>query len=90
MENEILAKRLAKHGFEHHPKTIQFTLVVDNFEVKYEENLDAQYLIKILREHYEEVSVDWEGELFCGIKFNWDHENRTVDLSMPGYMAKLL
>ena len=91
---------LAKHGFsqtqhtpglwKHHSKPIQFTLVVYDFGVKYNEKKDAQYLIKILREIYEAVSVDWAGELFCVIKLDWDYENRSVHASMPGYMAKIL
>ena len=76
--------------WKHHPKHIQFKLVVDDFRVKYDEKQDAQYLIEVLREHYKEVSVDWEGELFCGIKLNWDYKHRTVDLSMTGYIAKIL
>ena len=28
--------------------------------------------------------------MFCGIKLEWDYQNRTVDLSMPGYITKLL
>ena len=36
------------------------------------------------------VSVDWGGELFCGIKLEWGYQNRTVDLSIPGYIKKIL
>ena len=43
-----------------------------------------------MENNYEAVSVDWEGGLFCGIKLEWDYQNRTVDLSMPGYITKLL
>ena len=78
--NEILAKQLAKHGFtqtKHTPglwknssKPIQFTLVVDDFWVKYDENHDAQDIIKVLREHYKSVLVDWKGELFCSMKLD--------------------
>ena len=34
--------------------------------------------------------MEWDGELFCGIKLEWDYQHRTVDLSMPGYITKLL
>ena len=33
---------------------------------------------------------DKEGSVFCGITLDWDYENRTVDLSMPGYVEKAL
>ena len=46
LANELLSKRLAKHGFNqtphspclwrHHTKSIQFALVVDYFGIKYE------------------------------------------------------
>ena len=98
--NELLAKKLAKHGFsqtpqtpgswKHHTKPIQFTLVVDDFGIKYENKQYAQYLINALESNYEAVSVDWDGELFCSIKLEWDYKNLTVDLSMPGYITKLL
>ena len=40
--------------------------------------------------NYEAVSVDWDGELLCGIKLELDYQNRTVSLSIPGYITKLL
>ena len=74
LENEILAKRLAKHGFNqtlhtqrlwrHYTKPIQFTLVVVDFGIKYENKQDAQDLINALEKNYKAVSVDWDGLLF--------------------------
>ena len=34
--------------------------------------------------------MDWDGDLLFGIKLEWDYQNRTVNLSMPGYITKLL
>ena len=100
LANELLDKRLANNGFsqtphtpglwKHHTKPIQFALVVENVGIKYENKHDAQDLINALERNYEAVSVDWEGELFCGIKLEWDYQNWTVDLSMTGYITKLL
>jgi hypothetical protein len=42
-----------------------------------------------LEKHYE-VTTDWKGNLFCGIKLTLDYKNRTVDLSMPDYIPKAL
>ena len=52
-------KTIRKNGFaqtqhtlgkwKHHSKPIQFTLVVDDFSVKYNEKQDTQYLIKFLQ-----------------------------------------
>ena len=43
-----------------------------------------------MEKKWEAVSVDWYGELFCGIKLKWDYQNQTVDLSMPVYTTQLL
>ena len=82
LANEILAKRLVKRRFnqtphtpglrKHHTKPIQFALVVDDFGIKYENKQDAQDLINALEKNYEAVSVDWDRELLCGIKLDWD------------------
>ena len=98
--NELLAKRLEKHGFNktphtpglwiHHTNPIQFALVVDDFGIKYENKQDAQDLINALESNYEAVSVDWDGELYYNIKLEWDYQNRKVDLSMPGYITEFL
>ena len=71
LANELLAKRLAKHRFKknphtpglwrHHENPIQFTLVVDDFGIKYEKKQDAQDLINSLEINYEAVSVDCYG-----------------------------
>jgi hypothetical protein len=45
--------------------------------------------LNTLKQHYE-VTEDWEGKLYCGILLKWDYENRTVDLSMPGYIENAL
>ena len=59
LANELSSKLLAKHGFtqtqqttgmwKNHSKPIQFTLVMDDLGVKYDEKKDVQYLIKVLR-----------------------------------------
>jgi hypothetical protein len=63
--------------------------VVDDFGVKVQEKADALHLIAALKMHYE-ITVDWDGKLFCGITLDWNYTNRTVDLSMPGYVQEAL
>ena len=73
---EQLAERLEKHGYTqsrigpglwtHHSRPISFTLVVDDFGVKYTRKEDADHLIKVLQEHYE-IKLDWEGRKYIGI-----------------------
>ena len=98
--NKLLAKRLAKHGYFQSPHTpglwkhsyrpIQFTLVVDDFGVSYVGKEHAQHLVAALKQDYEAVATDWEGTLYCGISLKWDYNERTVELSMPGYVEAAL
>jgi hypothetical protein len=99
LANKLLEKRLNTHGYYQHRHTpglwahrtrpVQFTLVVDDFGVKYVGNEHAEHLIKALQETYE-TSIDWSGSLYCGITLEWDYVKRTVDISMPGYVQAAL
>ncbi len=73
----------------HLTRPISFTLVVDDFGVKYIGKEHVNHLIKCLREKYE-LTEDWTGNLYCRIKLLWDYTARTLDISMPGYIKKLL
>jgi hypothetical protein len=66
---------------------IVFTLVADSFGIKYINDDDVQPLIASLKTTYK-LTEDWTGDLCCGIALDWDHINRTVDISMPGYIKK--
>ena len=99
MANDQLKQKLAPAGyyevphtpglFTHVTRPVQFTLVVDNFGVKYVGKEHADHLIKTLKGHYDKISVDWEGKLYCGITLDWNYEERFLDISMPGYINKL-
>jgi len=64
-------------------------LVVDDFGVKYVGREHVNHLIKCTKEKYE-LTEDWSDDLYCGIKLCWDYNARTADISMPGYIKKLL
>ena len=99
LANKLLRQRLRPHGYyevahtpglwKHTTRPTQFTLTVDDFGVKYVGHDNAQHLIDALRQHYD-VEEDWTGKLYCGISLKWDYERRYVDISMPGYIDKLL
>jgi hypothetical protein len=36
------------------------------------------------------VTIDYKGSLYCGVTLEWNYEQRYVDISMPGYVKKLL
>eukprot|EP00956_Cyclotella_meneghiniana_P005705 scaffold7330_cov24-Cyclotella_meneghiniana.AAC.1 len=99
LANKLLKERLAKHGYyevahtpglwKHISRPVSFTLVVDDFGIKYVGKEHAEHLLNALKEHYT-LDIDWEGKLYCGISLDWDYERKTVDISMPGYIKKLL
>jgi hypothetical protein len=99
LANQLLTKRLELQGYyqcwhtpglwRHKWRPILFSLVVDDFGVKYVGREHVDHLIASVEQHYF-FSKDWEGQLYCGIHIQWDYEQRTVDLSMPGYIAATL
>ena len=99
LANKELKKVLAKAGyfpsahtpglFAHKTRPISFTLVVDDFGVKYINKADALHLEKTISDHYP-MKSDWTGDRYIGIDLNWDYTNRTVKLSMKGYVKKAL
>ena len=84
LSNNLLRSRLATDGYYELPHTpglwkhvtrpVWFTLVVDDFGVKYVGIDNAQHLMKSLRKHYE-VEEDWTGSLYCGIELDWKYEH---------------
>ena len=99
LAQEQLTKQLNKAGYtqsqvtpgfwKHQWWPISFTLVVDNFGVKYVGEEHANHLISMLKEHYE-IGVDWEGKRFIGLTLDWAYSGHKVHLSMQGYIAKAL
>ena len=63
---------------------IQFTLVVDDFGIKYEGNKHLDHLIVAIRTAGYGVEVDKAGSLYCGITLKLNYKKRYVDISMPG------
>ncbi len=97
--NEELLAVLGKDGFYesrhtnglilHKSRPLMFDLCTDDFGVSYENQDDALWLIDLLLKRYE-LTVDWTGSTFLGLHLDWDYENRTCDISMPGYITKAL
>ena len=75
--------------FTHKTRKITFTLVVDDFGVKYVDEADAKHLIDTLEEFYK-LHIDWEGGDYVGLTLQWDYQHRTVALSMPQYVQKAI
>jgi hypothetical protein len=62
---------------------------VDDVGVKCVGREHAEHLMACIKKNYN-ISSDWNGHAYCGLTLYWDYTNRTVDLSMPGYIKTAL
>jgi hypothetical protein len=99
LANQLLQKRLKPFGYHparhtpglwlHNTKPTAFSLVVDDFSVKYVTLDDAHHLRNALLRNYE-ITADWGGTVYSGLTLKWDYDKRTCDISMPGYVNNVL
>ncbi len=75
--------------WQHESRPLTFTLVVDDFGVKFVNKADVDHLISGIKKTYT-LTEDWTGNLYCGITLEWDYVGRTVDILMPGYIKMKL
>ena len=97
--NDRLKSHLAQFGFapvprtpalwKHNTKPILFSLVVDDFGVKYTGKENSNHLIQDLQKLYT-ISIDRTGSLFCGLTIDWDYAAQTCDIYMPEYLQTAL
>ena len=66
-----------------------FALVVDDFGVNYLNKLSAQHLIDTLQKLYV-ITIDWMVSKYLGFSITFDYEQHTVDISIPGYIDRVL
>ncbi len=76
LANKCLQRKLAPFGYfkstntpglwYHESRPIMFTLVADNFGVKYENKDDVDHLIASKKKDYM-LTKDWTDNLYCGI-----------------------
>jgi len=99
---QLLKERLEKDNYRQSKTTpglwqhnthlihlISFSLVVDDFGVKYLGKENAQHLLDTVQKYYK-CSCDWKGERYCRLTIKWDYEGWKVHLSMPRYVQKAL
>jgi hypothetical protein len=99
LANQLLQTRLAPFGYNparhtpglwlHKTRPISFTLVVDDFAVKYVGKHHAEQLRNALLRTYE-LTTDWTATVYSGMTLKWDYDKRTCDISMPGYISNFL
>jgi hypothetical protein len=95
LANQLLQNRLAPFGYYpvhrtpglwlHRTRPISFTLLVDDFAVKYVGEQHAEHLQKTLLRTYE-LTTDWTTKVYSGMTLKWDYKKRTCNNSMPGYV----
>jgi hypothetical protein len=99
LANQLLQTRLAPFGYYparhtpglwlHKTRPIAFSLVVDDFAVKYVGKQHADHLRNALLKTYE-LTTDWAAKVYSGMTLKWDYKKRTCDISMPGYVPNVL
>jgi hypothetical protein len=99
LANQLLQTRLEPFGFYparhtpglwlHKTRPISFTLVVDDFTVKYVGKQHEEHLWNALLQTYD-LTTDWTATVYSGMTLKWDYKHRTCDISMPGYISNVL
>jgi hypothetical protein len=99
LANQSLQTRLAPFGYYparhtpglwmHRTRSIFFTLVVDDFTVKYVGKQHADHLRDALLHTYE-LTTDCTAMVYSGMTLKCDYKHRTCDISMPGYVSSVL
>ena len=100
LAQDRLVLHLAKHGyiqaentpclFKHISNSVAFTLVVDDFGIKYTKDEDADHLLAALRELYIMTEERAAKLKYVGITIEHDRVNNVIYLTMPGYVQKAI
>ena len=96
---DLLKERLALHVYYPFPDNIniwrhatrptKFCLCVYDFGIKYFNLEDVTHLLTALKQYYK-ITEDWKGNNYLGLNLDWNYQQGYVDISMPGYIAKVL
>jgi hypothetical protein len=99
LANQLLQKRVAPFGYYparhtpglwlHKSRPIAFSIIVDDFAIKYVGKQHADHLRNALLKSYY-LTTYWEEKVYSGMSLKWDYKNRTCDIYMPGYVSNVL
>jgi hypothetical protein len=99
LANQLLKTCLVSFGYYparntpglwlHKTGPVSFTLVVDDFAVKYVGTPHAEHLWNALLQTYE-LTTDWTATVYSSMTLKWDYDTRTCNISMPGYVSNVL
>ena len=100
LAQDRLVAHLAKNGyiqcvntpclFVHQTNGVAFTLVVDDFLIKYSDRKDADHLLTVLRELYTITTEFGVTQKYVGITLHHNRTQRYIDMSIPGYVQKAI
>jgi hypothetical protein len=75
----VSSHRIHTRGlWKHDTHPVWFSLVVDDFGIKYIGRKNAEHLMTSIKKKYA-ISSDWTGSAYCGLTLDWDYANGTVD-----------
>ena len=100
LSQDRLVRHLAAHDyiqcintpclFLHKTNGVAFTLVVDDFLIKYKDRSSVEHLLSTLRALYK-ITTDFATTLkYVGITLQYDKQKRHIDMSIPGYVKKAM
>jgi hypothetical protein len=99
LDNQLRQTRLVPFGYYparhtpglwlHKTRPISFTLVVDDFAVKYVVKHHEDHLWNALL-RTSELTTDWTATVYSDMTLRWDYDTRTCDISMHGYVSNIL
>jgi hypothetical protein len=99
LANKQLQKNLAKDGYfpipgtsglwKHRTRRTKIVLCIDDFGIKYFSKDDLDHFLRSIKKNYE-YHIDETGSNYIGLSLNWEYDKGMVEVSMPGYVEKLL
>jgi hypothetical protein len=99
LANQLLQARLAPFVYYpawhtpglwlHKTRPISFTLIVDDFAVRYVGKHHAEHLRNALLRNYE-LTTDWTATVYSGMTLKWDYIKRICDIYMHGYVSNVV
>jgi hypothetical protein len=99
LANKCLRPKLAPFGYYKSTNTpglwqpksrpITFSLIVDNFWVKFVKKDNVDHLISSIKKMHP-LTKDWTDNVHSGITLEWDYVNCMDDILMLGYIKKKL
>ncbi len=100
LAQDRLVAHLAKNGyiqcvntpclFVHQTNGVAFTLVVDDFLIKYKDREAVNHLLTALRELYTITTEFGTTQKYVGITLHHNKLQRYIDMSIPGYVKKAI